>query len=113
VGPLVNGDEALESLEKVSVAKERRGDGGGWNGRGEENRLREFGRTRKSTVGTYLKSGHVICHSSALAIPSPFPRRLRRGIPFSPISFAAMVSLECHRLVAPSLALVLAGTHSF
>jgi hypothetical protein len=34
VSPLMNGDEALESLEKVRVAEECRGDGGGWNGRG-------------------------------------------------------------------------------
>jgi hypothetical protein len=34
VGPLVNGDEALESPEKASVAEKRRGEGGGWNGRG-------------------------------------------------------------------------------
>jgi hypothetical protein len=55
----------------------------------------------------------IVATSSALAIPSTFPRRLRRGIPFSPLSFAAMVSLERRRLIAPSLAFVLAGTHSF
>jgi hypothetical protein len=49
----------------------------------------------------------MMLYSITLAFAVAFPSRPS----FSPVSLAVMVSLECRRLLAPSLALALAGTH--
>jgi hypothetical protein len=111
VGHLV--DEALESPEKASVAEKRRGEGGGWNGRGlRKIDLENSDALQKINRGNLPKKWprHLPRYSipsSPVAFAVAFPSRLS----LSPVSLAVKVSLECRRLLAPSLALALAGTH--
>jgi hypothetical protein len=86
VGPLVNGDEGLESPEKASVAEKRRGEGGGWNGRGMRKiDLENSDALQKINRGNLAKKWprHLPRHSLVA-------RRLRRGIPLSPLSFPSL-----------------------